>query len=254
MRNIGYNNRGSYYRYYARVRFSPDGEMYMYNYTINTPVLHGIMKGNAMEYKYRVGISGGTFDPIHYGHLIVAEQAREKFNLDRVLFIPTGNPPHKNAFEITEAGYRFNMVESSVRSNRFFEASRIEIDRKGHTYTVDTLNQLREIYGQAAGLYFIIGADVVFDLLTWKKAEEVFKQCEFIAVLRPGFEEKSFRERIYYLKKEYSAVIHTMEALQIEISSTEIRRRIREGLSIKYLVPECVEEYIAGKGLYGRLE
>lgn len=198
----------------------------------------------------RIGISGGTFNPIHIGHLIIAEMVRDRFGLDKVLFIPSGMPPHKNLGSVLCAEKRFDMVRRAVANNPHFIESRIEIDRGGYTYTVDTLKKLREIYGNDTSLYYIIGADVLNDLLTWKSFEEVFKICEFIAVLRPGNDVQAFNKQMEYLKNAYSARIHFIETPLIEISSTEIRERIKEGRSIKYLVPESVEEYIESNGLY----
>lgn len=198
----------------------------------------------------RIGISGGTFNPIHIGHLIIAEMVRDRFGLDKVLFIPSGMPPHKNLGSVLCAEKRFYMVRRAVANNPHFIESRIEIDRGGYTYTVDTLKKLREIYGNDTSLYYIIGADVLNDLLTWKSFEEVFKICEFIAVLRPGNDVQAFNKQMEYLKNAYSARIHFIETPLIEISSTEIRERIKEGRSIKYLVPESVEEYIESNGLY----
>jgi nicotinate-nucleotide adenylyltransferase len=198
----------------------------------------------------RLGISGGTFDPIHYGHLIVAEEIRETNGLDRILFIPSGKPPHKRNLEVSGAEQRLSMVEAAIRTNPHFEVSRIEIDREGYTYTVDTLEQLKEIYGRETKLYFIIGADVVHDLLTWKNYEKVFSLCEFIAVLRPGYTSSSFIKTVEDLETAYSAQIHTFIGPLIDISSTMIRERAASGKSIKYLLPEEVEKYILDNGLY----
>lgn len=198
----------------------------------------------------KIGISGGTFNPIHIGHLIIAETVRDKFGLDKVLFIPSGMPPHKNLESVVCAEKRFDMVQRAVAGNPHFEASRVEVDREGYTFTVDTLKKLREIYGKDTGLYYIIGADVLNDLLTWRSYEEVFKICEFIAVLRPGNDEKAFYKQMEYLRDAYGVKIHFIDAPLIDVSSTEIRERIKEGRSIKYLVPESVEEYIESNGLY----
>ena len=198
----------------------------------------------------KIGISGGTFNPIHIGHLMVAEIVRDRFGLDKVLFIPSGMPPHKSLSSVACAKHRFDMVEKAVESNPYFKASRIEIDREGYTYTVDTLKNLREIYGNNTSLYYIIGADVLNDLLTWKNYEEVLKICEFIAVLRPGNDVQAFKKQIEFLKQTYCAKIHFINTPLIEISSTEIRDRIKEGRSIKYLVRDSVEEYIKLNRLY----
>ena len=122
----------------------------------------------------RIGILGGTFDPIHNGYLIMAEIIRGAFELDRVLFIPSGNPPHKKNQTVTDAEHRYNMVCEALKGNPYFEKSRIEVDREGYTYTIDTLGILNEQYRGIADLYYIIGADVLYDLLTWKDYEKVF--------------------------------------------------------------------------------
>ncbi len=198
----------------------------------------------------RIGIMGGTFNPIHNGHLIVAEDVRGKAGLDKVLFIPSGQPPHKPGIELADAEHRFEMVRRAVSSNPCFEASRIEIDRNGTTYTVNTLMELRERYGEEAGIFFIIGADVVPELVTWRECEKVFRLCEFIAVMRPGFDETEISDTIRRLSSEKGARIHPFQSRLIDISSTDIRERCNRRHSVKYLVPESVEEYIIENGLY----
>ncbi|WP_010248330.1 nicotinate-nucleotide adenylyltransferase [Acetivibrio cellulolyticus] len=198
----------------------------------------------------KIGISGGTFNPIHYGHLIVAEMVRDRFGLEKVLFIPSGMPPHKNLSNVASAEHRFNMVQQAVKDNPYFVESRIEVERGGYTYTIDTLKNLSEIYGKSARLYYIIGADVLNDLLTWRNYQDVFNICEFIAVLRPGNDSEGFNKQMEYLRDTFSARIHFIDTPLIEISSTEIRNRIKGGRSIKYLVPDTVEAYIKENKLY----
>lgn len=203
-----------------------------------------------MKKAERIGIMGGTFNPIHIGHLVVAEDIREKFSLDRVLFIPTGMPPHKPDCEVIAAEHRYEMVRRAVASNRFFEASRLEVDRSGYTYTVNTLMELKREYGGETVLFFIIGADIVHELTTWKEFRKVFELCEFIAVFRPGFDREAFEAGIKQLINEYGAVIHEADTRLVDVSSSELRERCSRGESIKYLVPDAVEEYIVEKGLY----
>ncbi len=198
----------------------------------------------------KIGISGGTFNPIHYGHLIVAEMVRDEFGLEKILFVPSGMPPHKNLRDVAGAEHRFNMVQQAVKNNPYFFESRVEVERGGYTYTIDTLKNLRQTYGKDAKLYYIIGADVLSDLLTWRNYQEVFGICEFIAVLRPGNGIEVFNRQMEYLRDTFGAVIHFIDTPLIEISSTEIRNRIRQGKSIKYLVPEAVEDYIKENRLY----
>ncbi|MCR4434675.1 MAG: nicotinate-nucleotide adenylyltransferase [Clostridiales bacterium] len=198
----------------------------------------------------RIGILGGTFDPVHYGHLIIAETIREKFNLDKVLFVPSGHPPHKAGLNVTEARHRFNMVRAAILSNPCFEISDIEMKKAGYGYTVDTMTQLREKYRSGTDLYFILGADVVRDLLKWKDCEKLFSLCEFIIALRPGYMIDKLREEIECLKQGHGARINITDTPVIGISSTEIREKAANGGSIKYLVPEAVEQYIWENNLY----
>ncbi len=200
----------------------------------------------------KIGICGGTFDPVHMGHLAVAELVRSEFHLDKVLFIPSGMPPHKKTENVTAPMHRLNMVKAAVRSNPHFEAVSIEVERSGYTYTVDTLKQLRLIYPSGTEFYYIIGADVVMDLLSWRNAAEVFTLTNFISLMRPGFKKEAYDNQIKDLSQTYNANISSFEIPLIEISSTFIRERIRTGKSIKYLVNEEVEEYIYNNGLYLR--
>lgn len=198
----------------------------------------------------RIGISGGTFDPIHHGHLIISEEIREEFHLDKIVFIPSGKPPHKDESEVSEAEHRFNMVCMATRSNPYFEVSRIEMDRAGYIYTVDTMECLKDEYGENTELFFITGTDIVWDLPKWKKPAELFKLCEFIVAYRPGYDKEKFLDEVQRLKSEYGARISLANTPAIELSSTMIRERVRNGSSIKYMVPENVEEYIYSNKLY----
>lgn len=204
-----------------------------------------------MRNEMKLGISGGTFDPIHFGHLIVAEEIRQSMKLDRVVFIPSGNPPHKRGI-VTESALRYTMVKEAVSTNPYFDVSDIELNRTGYSYSVDTLTQLKSLYGSETRLFFIVGADVVHELTTWKDYEKVFRLCEFVAVMRPGYDKKDFLKEAEELKKKMNAIVHVAEVPLIEISSTDIRDRIKAGRTIKYLVPACVEDYIVKNGLYAR--
>lgn len=200
--------------------------------------------------KLKIGICGGTFDPIHMGHLIIAEMARCQYGLDKVLFIPSGKPPHKDLQVVTEPIHRLNMVECATQNNPYFEALDIEIMREGYTYTVDTLKDLHKLFPRETDFYYIIGADVVRDLPTWKSIGEVSKQTKFIAFMRPEFINEEFSSQIQLLRDKFHIVVDTFEAPLIEISSTYIRDSIRKGQTIKYIVPECVEKYIRDNDLY----
>jgi nicotinate-nucleotide adenylyltransferase len=197
----------------------------------------------------KIGISGGTFDPIHVGHLMVAETIREKFELDKILFIPVGDPPHKNYKDITDKNIRLEMVKKAIEGNCYFEFSDIEVKRKGFTYAIDTLKELQKIYPEAQ-FYYIVGSDVVFDILTWKAYEEVFKICKFIVVLRSEHNIQDLNQRIKYLKDTYGALILINKMPGIEISSTWVRDTIKKGLSVKYFVPDCVGKFIIENRLY----
>ncbi|ACL75717.1 nicotinate (nicotinamide) nucleotide adenylyltransferase [Ruminiclostridium cellulolyticum H10] len=198
----------------------------------------------------KIGICGGTFDPIHLGHLAVAEMVRSEMGLDKILFIPSGKPPHKDLDSVTDPIHRLKMVQCAVSTNPNFEAVSIEIERRGYTYTVDTLKQLYGLYPGRTEFYYIIGADVVMDLLKWKRAEEVFTLTKFIALMRPGFRNEEFESNINHLKSRYDADITSFQAPLIEISSTFIRDRIKNGKSVKYFITESVEKYIKENKLY----
>jgi len=188
-----------------------------------------------------IGIMGGTFNPIHYGHLVAAEEAREQFNLKEIVFVPCARPPHKNQQDIISPEDRYKMTCLAIRSNKYFKSSDIEIKREGMSYSEDTIIEFKKIYKDAK-IFFITGADAIAEINTWKNASKLPRLCEFIAVSRPG--------HILKIKEEYLKFIHILEIVGVAISSTEIRQRIHEGRSIKYLVPEEVENYIYKHGLY----
>jgi nicotinate-nucleotide adenylyltransferase len=190
---------------------------------------------------------GGTFDPIHFGHLAAAEEARIRFDLARVIFIPNGQPPHKKDYPVTEAERRYEMVVLATASNPAFEASRIEIDRAGPSYAVDTLRALRAELDNAATLYFITGADAILEILTWRHPEKLAQECEFIAVTRPGYD---IRRLEHALSSELLARTHVLRVPGVDISSTELRARAGTGGSLRYLTQESVVRYIAGHRLY----
>lgn len=198
----------------------------------------------------KLGILGGTFNPIHNGHLIAAESVRESLKLDKVIFMTSGRPPHKNDEQVADAEDRYEMVRRAIASNPYFEASRIELDRKGYTYTVDTLRALKEKYGDSTRIYFIIGADIIDELTTWKEYENVFRLCEFASVMRPGYDKGKLEADIERLKERYGVCIHTVTIPLIDISSTDIRKKCALGRSIKYLVADETESYIMQHGLY----
>lgn len=197
----------------------------------------------------RIGLMGGTFNPIHIGHLVTAEEAFYQFKLDEIIFIPSGQPPHKIDHDIAPAEDRYLMTVIATASNPHFTVSRIEIDRVGPSYTVDTLREMKNIYGEETELFFITGADAVIEILTWKDPEIIADLCEFIAASRPGYSFRKFEELKLTQNKKLPKV-HFMEIPALAISSTDIRRRIREGRPVKYLLPEGVAQYLAKRGLY----
>lgn len=198
----------------------------------------------------RIGLMGGTFDPIHYGHLVTAEAARCEFSLDKVIFIPSGHPPHKKDYQVTAAEHRYRMTVLATASNPFFEVSRIEIERAGMSYTIDTVTEFRQLLGPEPELYFITGADAILEILHWKDVDELLKKCRFIAATRPGFPLEKLEDLKPQLPLESWDRIHIIEVPALAISSTDIRRRVRARKTIKYLLPEAVEEYIRQEGLY----
>lgn len=198
----------------------------------------------------KIGVMGGTFDPIHYGHLAAAEAARVEFGLRKVIFMPAGNPPHKWLKEISDAEHRYRMTALAISSNSGFEVSRLEVDKSGISYTFDTMKQLKKTYGEASDIYFIIGADTVMELLTWHKIGELLTLCKFITVTRPGFNNREMEQMIEEISSKYNEEIICLEVPLLEISSTDIRERVRDGRSVKYLLPEEVEAYIFENGLY----
>ena len=194
----------------------------------------------------RLGIMGGTFDPIHNGHLFIAEEARVRCRLDQVLFLPNGHPPHKPERSVTLPAHRLAMTQLAIQGNLHFRCSEMEIQRKGLSYTVDTLTQLHQEYPQAE-LTYITGVDTIADFLSWRRHAEVIGLATFVAISRPGYTWESLTKR---LPADYLAKIQLLDSLEIGISSTEIRIRIQQGLPVRYLLPESVWEYVIANALY----
>jgi nicotinate-nucleotide adenylyltransferase len=196
----------------------------------------------------KIGIMGGTFNPIHIGHMIAAQEVLYKMKLDSIIFMPTGNPPHKRQKDIISAEHRYEMVRLAIMGNRQFSISDLEIKREGRTYTYDTLNELHKIY-YGNKLYFIIGFDTLKDLDSWRRIDDVCKMVSFIVVNR-GNSTDEIMEESKIKRERYSADINIVDIPDIEISSTEIRRRVGNGENVRYLVHDEVEAYIKLKGLY----
>ncbi|MDN5347290.1 MAG: nicotinate-nucleotide adenylyltransferase [Clostridia bacterium] len=193
---------------------------------------------------------GGTFDPIHFGHLVTAEAARHEFSLEKVIFVPSGLPPHKKGYQVTPAEHRYRMTVLATRNNPYFAVSRVEIDRPGYSYAIDTVLEFRKCYGKEVELYFITGADAILEILTWKDVNLLLQECQFIAATRPGFHLERLQEALPGLPVEGRHRIHFIEVPALAISSTDIRKRVKEGRPIKYLLPDDVEEYIRCHDLY----
>ncbi|MBM3707073.1 MAG: nicotinate-nucleotide adenylyltransferase [Actinobacteria bacterium] len=196
---------------------------------------------------------GGTFNPIHYGHLVTAEEALKQFNLDKVIFIPTGIPPHKISGILASTEDRYLMTVIATASNRDFFVSRIEIDREGKSYTIDTLHKLKRMFGKSVTLYFITGADAILEILNWKKADKITGLCKFIAATRPGYDISKIEElkkKLFKNLKDFKENIFLMEIPALAISSTEIRSRIKSNRPVNYLLPEGVCNYLLKHELY----
>jgi nicotinate-nucleotide adenylyltransferase len=189
----------------------------------------------------RLGVMGGTFDPIHHGHLVAASEVAARFDLDEVVFVPTGAPSFKQDVDVTPAEHRYLMTVIATASNPRFTVSRVDIDRPGLTYTVDTLRDLAHERPDA-DLYFITGADAIEQILTWKDSPELFERAQFVAVTRPG----------HTLTTDGLPAdrVSQWEIPALAISSTDVRARARTGKPVWYLVPDGVVQYIAKHGLY----
>ncbi len=195
----------------------------------------------------RLAIMGGTFDPIHFGHLLIAEQAREAQRLDSVVFVPNGRPVFDKARVVTSAEDRYEMCRAAIESNPYFTLSRVEIERPGPSFAVDTVLEIRDLYPDLEALFFITGADAVLDILGWHEYDRLIDQCEFIAATRPGFKLERLSE---LLSPALMHRIHFLSIPGLDISSTDIRERVACGRSIMYLTPDSVISRIRDCQLY----
>jgi len=202
----------------------------------------------------RLGIYGGTFDPIHTGHLILAEMTRQECGLDKVVFIPAANPPHKRDRYISSPMQRLEMTRLAIEDNPHFELSDMEIKRKGISYTVDTLKALRDIYPEECEFWMIIGSDSLLELNTWKDIEKITQMCNFAVYMRPDSPVDRCKAQAQAIGEGANGNITFVQAPMIEISSTDIREKVAKGKSIRYMVTDRVRQYIMDRGLYnGRL-
>ena len=199
----------------------------------------------------RIGIYGGSFDPVHYGHLLLAETCREAGRLDQVWFVPTALAPHKQGSEPTLAQQRVDMLGLAIAGHEHFEISEIEIDRGGVSYTVDTLRHLHED-DSTRELFLLIGADSLVDLPTWRAPDEICRLATPLVVARPGAAQPDFTPLAEFVSPDRAEAMRqsVIEMPQIEISSTNLRHRVATGQSIRYQTPRAVEKYIEANGLY----
>ncbi|MBO1750725.1 nicotinate-nucleotide adenylyltransferase [Actinotalea sp. BY-33] len=193
------------------------------------------------QHRPRIGVMGGTFDPVHHGHLVAASEAAARLDLDEVVFVPTGRPSLKQHASVTPAEHRYLMTVIATASNPRFTVSRVDVDRPGLTYTVDTLADLRAERPEA-DLFFITGADAIEQILTWKDAERLWTMAHLVAVTRPG--------HTLSLDGLPEDAVSLLEVPALAISSTDCRERARRGEPVWYLVPDGVVQYIAKHGLY----
>ena len=191
---------------------------------------------------WRLGVMGGTFDPIHHGHLVAASEVASVFDLDEVVFVPTGEPWQKDHREVSSSEDRYLMTVIATASNPRFSVSRVDIDRPGPTYTIDTLRELRALRGEQTEFFFITGADALSKMMSWQDAADLFKLAHFVGCTRPGHQLSTAGLP--------SDQISLIEIPALSISSTECRQRVGAGEPVWYLVPDGVVQYIAKRGLY----
>lgn len=203
------------------------------------------------ERTYRLGIMGGTFDPIHNGHLVAAEQALGDLDLDVVVFMPAGSPAYKQDKRVTMGEDRYAMTLLAVSDNPHFTASRLEVDRPGVTYTADTLSFLRDVYPENVELFFITGADAVVDIVNWHDSEVIAKIATIVAATRPGYDLAKAQEAIDASGKGFRVVY--LEVPALAISSSYLRERVCARQSLRYLTPDTVIGYIQKRDIYGDL-
>lgn len=196
-----------------------------------------------------IALFGGTFNPIHYGHLLICEGIREEFDLEKVVFIPAKTPPHKDTSEIIQATHRLEMVKLATESNPYFEVSDIEMNRDGSSYTIDTLRTYKDLYNNQ-GIGLIVGADSLIHFESWRNYEEILSLAHVFVASRPDTDEKILDNCINKFTSQLGATIYKYSLRVMDYSSTEIRHRVSKGLSIKYLAPSSVEDYIYNAKLY----
>lgn len=195
----------------------------------------------------KIGILGGTFNPIHLAHLYIAYEAKSQLNLDKVIFIPTGNPPHKKDKKVLEASLRYNMVYEAIKNYEDFEISKYEVEKEGYSYTFETLKQFKTKDNE---LYFITGADCLMDIEKWKSPEEIFKLSKFVVFNRASYSKKNLRIQKDKIEKKFNTTINFLDIIDLEISSSMIRERIDEGKRVDFFLPKEVLKYIEENNIY----
>jgi nicotinate-nucleotide adenylyltransferase len=198
---------------------------------------------------HRLGLLGGTFDPPHLGHLVAAEEAADRLGLKRVLFLPAGQPPHKQGEPVSPLESRLRMVELAIAGNPCFGLSRADVDRQGPSYTADLLADIRAEAGPESQLYFLVGMDSLHDLTTWKDPGRVLAQSMLVAVSRPGCPPLDLAKLESSLPGADERIV-VLDTAGVDISSTDLRARVAAGQTIRYLVPDAVREFIESTGLY----
>ena len=201
-----------------------------------------------MANKRRIGIMGGTFNPIHMGHLMIAEVAYEAFDLEKVIFVPAYYPPHKHT-DVISSEHRYAMTEAAVRDNPHFTISDVEMKRNGPSYTVDTIHHFIQEYGSDVDFYFIAGTDSIQDLPNWKYLDELLELCPFIGAMRPAGS-----EHLDAVVNSFGQVgrnrIHLLAVPEMKLSATYLRNRLRKGQTVRYMLPKCVVDYIEEHHIY----
>ena len=196
-----------------------------------------------MSARTRIGVMGGTFDPVHHGHLVAASEVQSVFGLHEVVFAPTGEPWQKSHAEVSPAEHRYLMTVIATASNPGFTVSRVDVDRSGPTYTIDTLRDLREQRADGDELFFITGSDALAQILGWRAADELFSLAHFVGVTRPGYGPVD-------VARFPAGAVTLVEVPALAISSSDLRRRVRDGHPVWYLVPDGVVQYIDKRRLY----
>lgn len=202
----------------------------------------------AMNKTGNIGIFGGTFNPIHIGHLMIAELALEAFDLERVIFVPSSHPPHKDS-DVIDAVYRYEMTAAAVSDNPRFTISDVELKREGPSYTIDTIKHFHTVYGEDKTYYFIAGTDTIQDLPNWKYINELLPLCHFIGAIRPDGSDE-IDNIIEYFGELGKNRIHRLIVPMMKLSATDLRSRLRENRTIRYMVPKAVVNYIKEHNIY----